>query len=446
MILVYLCKGLKCMINKFLSQDEAYAFHRNSQASKLLTKRIIESKKAITKLATEFEINQTQLSVMQNGYKFYSVEFDELCKPNKFNISDNEKSLVINRNTDVENYGAYIFAINEAYNQIAKYMNIGIYYNCIYKRKNEYNNYISSLYMLLINNLVYIPTWTSRQKRPQQYVEAESAINEKITNFINDLFNLDNTNNLTQFHDILFGQLQDFELNPNNNEILLKTPEKGSIINTSSIEGKYDAAEKFSKFLKQIPEDLPTIAKWLDISVGHLEKLYYKVRIPSKETKTEIIKHPKFMQMFPLTDDEITQFIGGNEQLTLNTIIKNVNLEMSSNLPKYRIQGIDTLISNDANAFNNKFLYEANGKSIDIAYILLLAKMFNYSCYNKMMNDKGYAIKVLEKVNEFNTKLIKEYRSSINYSFKEIVKPKNNLYSFDNSLLVDKKILNKLNK
>lgn len=237
-----------------------------------------------------------------------------------------------------------------------------------------------------------------------------------------------------------------YTLNPNDEEILLKTPEKDYIINTSFVEGKYDAADKFSKFLKQIPEDIPTIAKWLDISVGHLEKLYYKVRIPSKETKTEIIQHPRFAQVSHLTSDEITQFISGNEQLILNTIIKNVNHKTSLNLPKYNIQGIDSLISNDANTFNNKFLFEANGKSIDIAYILLLAKMFNYSCYNKMMNDKGYAIKVLEKVNEFNTKLIKEYRSSINYSFKEIVKAKNNLYSFDNSLIVDKNILNKLNK
>lgn len=434
------------MINKFLTKDEAYTFHRNSQASKILTKKITESKKTITKLASEFKIDQTKLSVMQNGYNFYSLEFDELCKPNRFNITDEEKKIVTNRDNAIENYGAYIFAINEAYNQIAKYMNIGVYHNCIYKRINDCKNYISSLYMLLINNLVYIPTWTSRQKRPQQYVEDEKTINKEISDFISNLFEMNGISDLTSFHNEFFAQLDSFTLSTKNEEIELRIPDDNSIVNSTYLNVECDAADRFSSFLKKIPDDLPTIAKWLDISVGHLEKLYYKVRIPSKETKTEIIQHPKFMQVFHLTSDEITQFISGNEQLILNTIIKNVNHEMSLNLPKYNIQGIDTLISNDANTFNNKYLFEANGKSIDIAYILLLAKMFNYSCYNKMMNDKGYAIKVLEKVNEFNTKLIKEYRSTINYSFKEIVKTKNNLYSFDNSLLIDAKLLDKLNK
>ena len=434
------------MINYFLSQDEACTHHRNSQASKLFKEKIIKSKKTISKLAFEYKIDQTKLSVMQNGYNFYYSEFEELCKPDKFNISNDDKNLILKNDIEAENDGAYLHAVNNAHTQIAKYLNIGVYHNCIYKRIDDYPNYISYLYMILINNLVYIPTWTSRQKRPDHYITDEIKINKEITKFLEDSFETEGPINLRNFHFEFFSQLSSFELNDKNEEILLNIPNKKDILNSLPSVNEFDAAEKFAIYLRQIPDNLSTIAKWLDISEGHLEKLYYKSRIPSKETKTEIILNPKFSNIISLKADEITQFISGNEQLRLNYIIKQVNHNMSLNLPKYNIQGIDTLISVDINEFNNKYLYEANGKSVDLGYVLLLAKMINFSCYDKMMKDNDYALKILKSINDFNSNLLKEHRQSINYSFKEIIKPKNNLYSFDNSLIVDTKLLKKLSK
>lgn len=434
------------MINKYYTTEECYLIKRNTSCSKLLTEKLSDKKLTFVSLGKQLDINPMNISLMQNGYNFLIDDFNKLCK--HLNITEDTQSEILSNNITDQLMGAYIATCNNAYSQISLFVNAALYYECIYKCNNNYINNCTNLYMLLMNNLMYIPSWTSRQKRPEKYIQAEKDIELKIINFLTK--HLGDIN----IEDSIFRRSFDiFDisslLNVDKLTINNITP---NIINNyiPSNTSSKDSTKIFRDCLNATGDTLANLAQMLDLSESHLEKIMNGYRSPSIETRTKAATH--FKKYFGFNNEDLTVYISGEEQLAINKFIE----ELNSNIRRERkgILGnllscsvsLDEYISREANEFNRNHLFEANGKTLDITNLFAIIKVFNQTKLHSLLKDKDAAINLLNEFNKFNSELFKEYRNEINYLYKSPAYVHNNKYTYpeNNYIELDTKLIKKL--